>query len=161
MLSVAALRTYPKSRSLSLPTSTITVVATQITMLVTMRYTMFVSSVTLQVCWIVLLLGPRSTGSDAQIIVVLELIGMLCFIPFLGYLYSILRDAEGAGWLAPTAFGAGLVDLTIKLGSIAPAFAAQLPGLAPQLHDALHKMISVAFSVTMLPIGVMLAAGRL
>lgn len=109
--------------------------------------------------YVVLLFGPSSTGSDAQIIVVLELIAMLCFIPFLGYLYSILRRAEGeGGWLAPTAFGAGLVDLTIKLGSIAPSFAAKQPGLEPQLHDALHKMNSVAFIVTMLPIGVMMAA---
>ncbi len=109
--------------------------------------------------YVVLLFGPSSTGSDAQIIIVLELIGMLFFIPFLGYLYSILRQAEGEGaWLAPTAFGAGLIDLTIKFGSIAPSFAAQPEGLAPQLHDALHKMNSVAFIVTMLPIGVMMAA---
>ncbi len=109
--------------------------------------------------YVVLLFGPSSTGSDAQIIIVLELIGMLFFLPFLGYLYSILRGAEGEGaWLAPTAFGAGLMDLTIKLGSIAPSFAAQPEGLEPQLHDALHKMNSVAFIVTMLPIGVMMAA---
>ncbi len=91
-------------------------------------------------------------------IMVLELIAMLLFIPFLGYLYGVLRGAEGeGGWLSATAFGAGLVDLTIKLGSIAPSFAAQ-EGLNPQLHDALHKMNSVAFIVTMLPIGVMMAA---
>ncbi len=109
--------------------------------------------------YVVLLFGPSSTGSEAQIIIVLELIGMLFFIPFLGYLYSILRQAEGEGaWLAPTAFAAGLMDLTIKLGGIAPSFAAQPEGLEPQLHDALHKMNSVAFIVTMLPIGVMMAA---
>jgi len=38
----------------------------------------------------------------------MELIGMLLFIPFLGYLYSLLRRAEGEdGWLSATAFGAG------------------------------------------------------
>ncbi|MDP9455015.1 MAG: hypothetical protein M3Q71_24385 [Chloroflexota bacterium] len=111
------------------------------------------------VLFVVLLFGPSSTGSDAQIVVVLEMIAMLFFIPFLGYLYSVLRRAEGeGGWLSATAFGAGLVDLTIKLGSIAPSFAAQQQGLDPQLHDALHKMNSVAFIVTMLPIGVMMAA---
>jgi hypothetical protein len=110
------------------------------------------------VLYVVLLMGPSSSGSDAKIVVVLELIAMLLFIPFLGYLYSVLRQVEGeSGWLSTTAFGAGLVDLTIKLGSIAPSFAAQ-EGLAPQLHDTLHKMNSVAFMVTMLPIGVMLAA---
>ena len=107
----------------------------------------------------VLLFGPSSTGSDARIVVVLELIGLLCFIPFLGYLYGVLRRAEGEGaWLSQTAFGAGLVDLTIKLGSIAPGFAARTEGLDPQIHDALHKMNSVAFIVAMLPIGVMMAA---
>ena len=112
--------------------------------------------------YVVLLFGPSSIDSDAPIIVVLELIGMLFFLPFLGYLHSILRQAEGEGaWLAPTAFGAGLADLTIKLGSIAPSFAARAPGLDPQLHDALHKMNSVAFIVTMLPIGVMMAAAAI
>ena len=111
------------------------------------------------VLFVVLLFGPSSTGSDARIVVVLELIGLLCFIPFLGYLYGVLRRAEGEGaWLSQTAFGAGLVDLTIKLGSIAPGFAARTEGLDLQIHDALHKMNSVAFIVAMLPIGVMMAA---
>ena len=111
------------------------------------------------VLFVVLLMGSTSTGSDAQIVIVLELIAILLFLPFLGYLYSVLRQAEGEGaWLAPTAFGAGLVDLTIKLGSIAPGFAARTDGLDPQLHEALEKMNSVAFIVTMLPLGVMMAA---
>ncbi len=111
------------------------------------------------VLFVVLLMGSTSTGSDAQIVIVLELIAILLFLPFLGYLYSVLRQAEGDGaWLSPTAFGAGLVDLTIKLGSIAPGFAARTEGLDPQLHQALEKMNSVAFIVTMLPLGVMLAA---
>ena len=106
-----------------------------------------------------LLMGSTSTGSDAQIVVVVELIAILLFLPFLGYLYSVLRRAEGEGaWLSPTAFGAGLVDLTIKLASIAPGFAARAEGLDPQLHQALEKMNSVAFIVTMLPLGVMMAA---
>ena len=109
--------------------------------------------------YVVLLFGLTSIGGDAKFVLVGELVGMLLFLPFLGYLYSILRRAEGEdGWLSATAFGAGLVDLTIKLGSIAPSFAAQQPGLPTQLHDALHKMNSVAFMVTMLPIGVMMAA---
>ena len=111
------------------------------------------------VLYVVLLMGSTSTGSDAQIIIVLELIAILLFLPFLGYLYSVLRRAEGEGaWLSPTAFGAGLVDLTIKLGSIAPGFASRTEGLDPQLHQALEKMNSVAFIVTMLPLGVMMAA---
>ncbi len=111
------------------------------------------------VLFVVLLMGSTSTGSDSEIVIVLELIAILLFLPFLGYLYSVLRRAEGEGaWLSPTAFGAGLVDLTIKLGSIAPGFAARTEGLDPQLHQALEKMNSVAFIVTMLPLGVMMAA---
>ena len=109
--------------------------------------------------YVVLLMGSTSSGSDAQFVIVLELIAILLFLPFLGYLYSVLRRAEGEGaWLSTTAFGAGLVDLTIKLGSLAPGFAARTDGLDPQLHQALEKMNSVAFIVTMLPLGVMLAA---
>jgi hypothetical protein len=56
------------------------------------------------VLYVVLLMGSTSTGSDAQIIIALELIAILLFLPFLGYLYSVLRRAEGEGaWLAPTA----------------------------------------------------------
>ena len=111
------------------------------------------------VLYVVLLMGSTSTGSDAQIVIALELIAILLFLPFLGYLYSVLRRAEGEGaWLSPTAFGAGLVDLTIKLASIAPGFASRAEGLDPQLHQALEKMNSVAFIVTMLPLGVMMAA---
>jgi hypothetical protein len=112
--------------------------------------------------YVVLLFGFTSTGSDAEFVLIAELVGMLLFLPFLGYLYGVLRAAEGdSGWLSATALGAGLVDLTIKLGGIAPSFAAQQPGLPTPLHDALHKMNSVAFIVTMLPIGVMLAAAAI
>lgn len=109
--------------------------------------------------YVVLLFGFTSIGGDAQYVIIVELVGMLFFIPFLAYLYSVLRRAEGeGGWLSATAFGAGLVDLTIKLGSLAPGFAARTSGLDPQLHTALEKMNSVAFIVTMLPLSVMLAA---
>jgi len=89
----------------------------------------------------------------------MELIGMLLFIPFLGYLYSLLRRAEGEeGWLSATAFGAGLVEFTIKLVSVIPAFAARTEGLSPQVHQALESMGNFAYIITMLPVGVMMAA---
>ena len=81
------------------------------------------------ILYVVLLFGPSSTGSQARIVVVLELISLLLFIPFLGYLFSVLRRAEGeGGWLSATVFGAGLVNITIKLGSIGPGFAANRRG---------------------------------
>jgi hypothetical protein len=109
--------------------------------------------------FVILLFGPSSSGSDATIVLVLELIGLLLFIPFLGYLWSVLREAEGPrGWLATTAFGAGLVDVTIKLGSLAPGKAADGFAENTAIHQALEDMNSVAFIVTMLPLGVLMAA---
>lgn len=114
------------------------------------------------ILYVLLLFGPSSTGSDAQIVIVLELISLLLFIPFLGYLWSVLRQAEGeGGWLSATAFGAGLVAITIKLGSIGPGLAAQQAGLNPQLHEALDKMNSVAYIATMLPLSVLMAAAAI
>ena len=56
---------------------------------------------------------------------ILEILAFLCFLCFLGYLCQALRRAEGAhGWLAPAAFGGGVMSIAIKLGSAAPIFAA-------------------------------------
>ena len=99
---------------------------------------------------------PEATRS---IVIALELIGLLLFIPFLGYLWSVLRDAEGpGGWLSATALGAGLVGITMKLASIAPGWAARDFGEATAIHKALERMNEVAFIAQMLPDGVMLAA---
>jgi hypothetical protein len=109
--------------------------------------------------FVVLLFGPSSSGSASTIVIVLELLGLLLFIPFLGYLCSILREAEGPrGWLATTAFGAGLVDVTIKLGSLAPGKAADDFGETTAIHQALEKMNNIAFITTMLPLSVLMAA---
>jgi hypothetical protein len=109
--------------------------------------------------FVVLLFGLSSIGSDSTAVLVLELLGLLLFIPFLGYLWSILREAEGSrGWLATTAFGAGLVDVTIKLGGLAPGKVADDFGEGTATHKALEDMNSVAFIVTMLPLGVLMAA---
>jgi hypothetical protein len=114
------------------------------------------------ILYVVLLFVPSSIGSDAQIVIVVELIAMLLFIPFLAYLFSILRRAEGEGsWLSATVFGAGLIGITLKLGSLAPGFVAQQAGLNPQLHEALDKMNSVAYIATMLPLSVLMAAAAI
>jgi hypothetical protein len=108
---------------------------------------------------VVLIFGLTSSGSDSQIVVALELLGLLLFIPFLGYLWSVLRDAEGpAGWLSATALGAGLVGVTMKLASIAPGWAARDFGDTTAIHEALERVNEAAFIAQMLPDGVMLAA---
>jgi len=109
--------------------------------------------------FVVLLFGLSSSGIDSRIVLVGELIGLLLFIPFLGYLCSVLREAEGlGGWLAATAFGAGLVNIAIKLGSIAPGNAADRFADGTATHQALDVMNSTAFIATMLPLSVLTAA---
>ena len=55
----------------------------------------------------------------------MELLGWVTLVMFLGYLYRVLQRAEGPdGWLAPVAFGSGLIMVSIKLGSVAPLMAA-------------------------------------
>lgn len=108
--------------------------------------------------YVVLLFGAPSLPLGEEALVVAEMAGLLFFIPFLGYLFSVLRRAEGeGGWLSATAFGAGLLALTIKLGNAAPSYAARDLEEGP-LHTALHTMNSVAFVLSMLPLGVLVAA---
>jgi hypothetical protein len=97
--------------------------------------------------------------SDSTVAVALELVGLVLIVPFLAYLRGVLRAAEGPdGWLASCAFGAGLVDVTIKMASIAPGKAADNFGSDTAVHQALVEMNDVAFIVTMLPLGIMMAA---
>jgi hypothetical protein len=111
------------------------------------------------VLFVVLLFGPATSGSDSMIIVALELLGLLFFIPFLGYLWTLLRDAEGpGGWISATALGAGLVGVTMKLASIGPGWAARDFADTSAIHKAFDRMNEVAFIAQMLPDGVMLAA---
>ncbi|MGH3037042.1 MAG: hypothetical protein ACRDMU_07650 [Gaiellaceae bacterium] len=109
--------------------------------------------------FVVLLFGLSTIGSDSPIVVALELIALLLFIPFLGFLWSVLREAEGpAGWLSATALGAGLVGVTMKLASVAPGWAARDFGDETAIHKALERMNEVAFVAQMLPDGVLLTA---
>jgi hypothetical protein len=109
------------------------------------------------ILYVALLFGPSLVGGD--IAGYIELIGILFLVPFLAYLWSILREAEGeGGWLSATIFGAGLVDLTIKLGSAAPSVAAEQLQERTPLDAALHDMNSASFIISMLPLSVLTAA---
>jgi hypothetical protein len=109
--------------------------------------------------FVVLLFGLTSSGSESMLAVSGELIGLLLFIPFLGYLWSVLREAEGpAGWLSATALGAGLVGVTMKLASIGPGWAARDFADSTAIHKAFDRMNEVAFIAQMLPDGVLLGA---
>jgi hypothetical protein len=74
--------------------------------------------------------------------VTMEVLGFAVFVAFLGYLYRVLRRAEGPeGWGAAVALGAGLVTVAVKLATAASGTASLLhadqltPDLARTLND--------------------------
>jgi hypothetical protein len=94
----------------------------------------------------------------------LEIVAFLCFLFFLGSLWSALRRAEGdTGWLSMVAFGGGLMSLTIKLASLASLGAAYHAneGLDPQLAQTLQDMAEVSFFISFFPLVVMLLASAI
>ena len=105
--------------------------------------------------FVALLLGGESL--PLADVVPWELFGLIAFVPFLGYLFAVLRRAEGGdGWLSATAFGAGLIALAVKLASFAPFIAAR--GAGTQIEGALVAMNDASFMLTLAPLGVMVAA---
>jgi hypothetical protein len=73
--------------------------------------------------------------------VTMDILGFAVFLAFLGYLYRILRRAEGPeGWGASVAFGAGLVTMAVKLATSASGAAARLH--LGQLDAALARTLN-------------------
>ena len=105
-----------------------------------------------------LLIGDSAVVSE-DVGLVIELFGLILFVPFLGYLFSVLRRAEGGeGWLSATAFGAGLIAFALKLASAPPVIVARGGGAGTQIEDTLIAMNNASFMITLLPLGVMVAA---
>jgi hypothetical protein len=103
---------------------------------------------------------PPSTAQWAG--VYLELLALLAFVVFVGYLWRILRDAErGTGWLAGVALSGGLLSAAIKLTSLPAALAALYradDGISTQVATALIDMNNIAFALTWATTALMLAA---
>src|SRR5919198_1640838 len=58
--------------------------------------------------------GDGSQGYAAYRDVV-GLAALVLFLPFIAYLWSLLREAEGGnGWLSATALAAGIMGITLK-----------------------------------------------
>ena len=91
-----------------------------------------------------------------------HILAYLCFLFFLGSLWSALRRAEGDnGWLSAAAFGGGLASLTIRLsGATASAAAAQnaCSGIEPQLWQVLNSLSGAAYFTSFLPLAILSAA---
>jgi hypothetical protein len=82
-------------------------------------------------------------------------------VPFLAYLCSVLRTAEGAdGWLAGAALAAGITGITLKLGSAAPELAMHRAHLAAgtPLHAAVDAIAGSATVLSLYPLAVFCAA---
>jgi hypothetical protein len=111
---------------------------------------------------VLLIVGPSIGDPTSPLAFFLEVLAFLFFLFFLGYLWGVLRRAEkGSGWLSTTAFGAGLMAVTIKLASAAPVLAARHragDGLDPQLARTLQDMNDASFALTFFPLAVLLAA---
>ena len=116
------------------------------------------------ILYVVLIYVGSSIGSlkSSSTRTVLVFLGLLIFMFFLGSLWSALRRAEGSsGWLSTTVFGAGLMSVTINMGSIAPVLAARYRtpgGLDPQLARSLLDMEEASYFIAFLPLSVLLAA---
>ena len=82
-------------------------------------------------------------------------------LPFLAYLCSLLRAAEGdGGWLSTTALVAGVSGVLLKLTSHAPELAIHRDGIAKgtQLYKALDNGAGAATLVSLYPLAVCCAA---
>ena len=115
------------------------------------------------IVYVVLLIGGESIGGrDSQIAFFVEMLAFLCFLFFLGSLWSALRHAEGGtGCLSTTAFGAGLMSITIKVASAAPVLTARYragDGIDPQLARTLQDINDASFYLSFFPLAVLLAA---
>jgi uncharacterized protein DUF4386 len=106
--------------------------------------------------------ASHPTTTQVWIGAYLDVLGLLAFIGFVAYLYSVLRRADRDGGFLPTVvLGSGLVAAAVKLASLAPGFAVLYragDGLSPQLATALFDMNNAAFALDWALSAVMLAA---
>jgi hypothetical protein len=103
---------------------------------------------------------PPTTAQWAGVCV--EVLALLALVGFVGYLWRVLRDAEGErGWLAGVALAGGLLTATIELASLPAAFAAYYradDGISTQLATALIDTNNAAFALTWATTALMLSA---
>jgi hypothetical protein len=82
-------------------------------------------------------------------------------LPFIAYLCSILREAEGAtGWLTTSALAAGITGITLKLASGVPELTMHRAHIASgtPLHRTLDGLAGAATVLSLYPLAVFCAA---
>jgi hypothetical protein len=101
----------------------------------------------------------RSPMEDVGVI--MGVLGVAAFLIFVGYLYRVLRRAEGAdGWGAVVALGAGLLMTAVKLSSATAMLASEAhPGqLTPDLARVLNDIGGGGFVISGYLSGIFVAA---
>ena len=89
------------------------------------------------------------------------LAALALFVPFLAYVCSILRAAEGPnGWLAGTAFASGLLGIALKIVSVVPALALHHARVADgtQLHKLFDGFDNGTTVIALYPFAIFCAA---
>jgi hypothetical protein len=89
------------------------------------------------------------------------LAALTLFIPFLAYLCSLLRAAEGSnGWLGSTALAAGITGITLKIAGVIPALALHRSHVAggTTLHTLFDGVDNAATLIALYPLAVFCAA---
>ena len=82
-------------------------------------------------------------SDDAELGIIVSLVGILFFFPFLAYFHSRLRKSEGEdGWLATTAIGGGLVTAATLL-------VLQTLGLATAVSTGVDPVVAKVLLVLM------------
>ncbi len=86
---------------------------------------------------------------------------LILALPFLAYLFSLLRAAEGeGGWVSTLALVAGVSGILLKLASHAPELAIHRDGIekGTQLYKALDNTAGAATLMSLYPLAICCAA---
>jgi hypothetical protein len=94
-----------------------------------------------------------------------HLIGVLFFLVFVAYLWSVLSRAEGEfGWLSATVFASGIATVVVKLvgyPAAAAAVAGASSGFNPQVLGILWDMDNILLFLTLATQAFLLAAAAI
>lgn len=110
------------------------------------------------IAYVLGVLSLNSVETASNVVLGAEVLALLLFVPFLAYLCSQLRDTDTSDWLVATALSAGIVAIAVKLAGVLPAILVEQGELTPAIAEALTRFGDVSFMVSMMPLGVFLAA---
>lgn len=111
------------------------------------------------IVYVLAILFLNSSASNSNLVIGGQVLALLLFVPFIAYLSTTLREADPSdGWVAATAFGAGLTATGVKLAGVLPEILVNQGDLTPAIAEAFTRFANLSFMVMMTPLGVFLAA---